>query len=54
MPEQFENPEAPKLEGATVAEDAAQKKIERMADKAAAKCTETSQKHDRDHPIFTI
>jgi hypothetical protein len=54
MPEKFENPEAPKPEDATVAEELAQKKIERIAEKAAARSTKTGQKYDRDHTIFTI
>ena len=37
MPEQFENPEVIKLEDETVSDAAAQKRIERVAEKAAEK-----------------
>jgi len=53
MPNQFENPEATKLEDETVADTTAQKKIERVADKAAAKPAKTEQKFDKEHTIFS-
>jgi hypothetical protein len=54
MPEQFENPEAAKLEDETVSEESADKKIERVAEKAAVKGTKIEQEYDKDHRIFTI
>ena len=53
MPKQFENPEATKLEDETVADESGDKKIERVAEKAATKSTETEQKYDKEHTIFT-
>jgi len=53
MPEQFQNPDATKLEDAAVAEESAEKKIEHIAEKAATKSTKTEQKYDRDRPIFS-
>jgi hypothetical protein len=53
VPTQFENPEATNLEDETVAEESADKKIERVAEKAARKSTETEQKYDKEHTIFT-
>ncbi len=53
MPEQFENPEATKLEDAMVSEESAQKKIEYIAEKAATRSTKTEQKSDQDRPIFS-
>lgn len=52
MPEQFENQEAKTLEGETV-EDAAEKRIDRVAEKAAEKSTKTVQHYDEDQPIFS-
>ena len=53
MPEQFENSEATKLEDETVSDASAEKRIERVADKAAEKSTKTEQRYDRDHSIFS-
>jgi hypothetical protein len=53
MPEQFENPEATKLEDETVTDATAEKRIERTAEKAAEKTTKTEQRYDRDHSIFS-
>ena len=53
MPEQFENSEATKLEDETVSDATAEKRIERVADKAAEKSTKTEQRYDRDHNIFS-
>ena len=53
MPEQFVNQEATKLEDATVSDTTAEKRIDRMAEKAAEKSTETAQRYDRDHGIFS-
>jgi hypothetical protein len=54
MPEQFENPEIAKLEDETVAEESADKKVERVAEKTARKGTKTEQEYDKEHNIFTI
>jgi hypothetical protein len=53
MPEQFENSEATKLEDETVSDATAEKRIERVADKAAEKSTKSEQVYDRDHRIFS-
>jgi hypothetical protein len=54
MPEQFENLETAKLEDETFAEESADKKVERVAEKAARKGTKTEQEYDKEHNIFTI
>jgi hypothetical protein len=53
MPEQFENPEVTKLEDETVSEVAADKRIERVAEKAAEKASGTEQHYDRDHDLIS-
>jgi hypothetical protein len=53
MPGQFESPEATKLEDETISDAPAEKRIERVADKAAEKSTKNEQRHDRDHNIFS-
>jgi hypothetical protein len=53
MPEQFENPEATKLEDEPVLDATAEKRIERVAEKAAEKSTHTAQKFDKDHTIIS-
>jgi hypothetical protein len=53
MPEQFENSEATKLEDETTSDATAEKRIERVADKAAEKSTKTEQRYDRGHEIFS-
>jgi hypothetical protein len=53
MPEQFENPEATKLEEETVSSETAKKAIERIAEDAAQKSTLTEREYDQDHPIFS-
>ena len=53
MSKQFENPEAAKLEDETVSEATAAKRIERTAEKAAEKSTNTEQRYDKDHNIFS-
>jgi hypothetical protein len=53
MPEQFENTDATKLENETVSEASAEKRIERVADKAAEQSAKTEQRYDRDHSIFS-
>jgi hypothetical protein len=47
MPEQFENPEATKLENETVSDATAKKRIQRVAEKAAEKASHTEQKYDQ-------
>jgi hypothetical protein len=54
MPEQFENPEATKLENDTVSSESPEKAIERIAEEAAQKSTLTEHKYDKDHKIFSI
>jgi hypothetical protein len=53
MPEQFENPEATKLEDETIADATAEKKIEHTAEKAAQKSAKTEQLYDQGHNIFS-
>ena len=53
MPEQFENQEVTKLEDETASDATAEKRIERVAEKAAEKSTKTEQRYDRDQPIFS-
>jgi len=53
MPEQFENPEATKLEDESVSEISAQKRIDRVAEKAAARAANTEKKYDGEHAIVT-
>jgi hypothetical protein len=53
MPEQFENPEVKKLEDATVSDATAQKRIDRVAEKAAEKSSRTEQKYDEAHSIVS-
>jgi hypothetical protein len=53
MPEHFENQEATQQKAETVSDATAEKKIDRMAEKAAEKSTETAQRYDRDHGIFS-
>jgi hypothetical protein len=53
MPEQFENPEATKLEDETVSDASAEKRIERVAEKAAEKSSKTEKNFDKQHTIFS-
>jgi hypothetical protein len=53
MAEQFENPEATKLKDETVSETSAEKRIERVAEKAAARAANTEKKYDGEHTIVT-
>ncbi len=53
MPKQFRNQEATKLEDKTVLDPAAEKSIQRVADKAADKASKTEQKYDKDHGIIS-
>jgi hypothetical protein len=54
MPEQFENPEATKLGDETESETSAEKRIDRVAEKAATKAANTEKEYDGERPIFTI
>ena len=53
MPEQFENPEATKVEDKTVSDSTPQKHIERVAEKAAEKAAHVEQSYDQDHQIIS-
>ena len=53
MSEQFENTEATKLKDETISDATAEKRIERVADKAAEKSSQTEQRYDSDHNIFS-
>lgn len=53
MPEQFENPEVMKLEEGTVSKAGAQKRIERVAEKAAERPSQTEHEFDQDHQIIS-
>jgi hypothetical protein len=46
MTKQFENPEVIKVEDATVSNETAKKRIERVAEKAAEKASHREQKYD--------
>jgi hypothetical protein len=47
MPEQFENPEASKLEDETVSDATAQQRIDRVAERLAKKSGHTEQEYDK-------
>jgi hypothetical protein len=49
MPQQFENPNAAKSEDKTPLDTSTEKKIERVAEKAAEKSTKTVQQFDNDN-----
>jgi hypothetical protein len=60
MPKPFETSEATrpedeatKPEEETISDAPAEKRIERVADKAAEKSMKTEQRYDRDHNIFS-
>jgi hypothetical protein len=53
MPEQFENPEVTKVEEETASDASGEKRIERVAEKAAEKATKTERQYDKSHPIFS-
>jgi hypothetical protein len=54
MPHQFENPEATKVADETVSKEPDPKRIEHVAEEAAAKAAKTEEKYDKDHMIFSI
>lgn len=53
MPEQFENPEAKRLADETVSDAEAEKKVDRVAEKAARKAAKTEQHYDKDHTTIS-
>jgi hypothetical protein len=53
MPEQFENPNATKVEDNTVSDPTAETRIDRVAEKAAEKSTKTVQHYEKDQTIFS-
>ena len=53
MPGPFENPEATELDNKTVSDATAQKRIERVAEKAAEKASHTEQVYDQDHEVIS-
>jgi hypothetical protein len=53
MPKQFENPETAKLEDETVSDQTAQQRMDRVAEKAAEKSTQTVKKYDKNHAIVS-
>ncbi|MGA2909219.1 MAG: hypothetical protein ABSE36_16070 [Terracidiphilus sp.] len=53
MPKQVDNQESTKLVGDTPSEVAADKRIERVAEKEAEKSSKTVQHYDEKHPIFS-
>jgi hypothetical protein len=52
MPEPFEHPEATKPDDKAVSEATADKRIDRVAEKAAEKSTQPVQSYDEDHKII--
>ncbi len=53
MKQQFENQDAKKLKDKTDSDTAAEKRIDRVAKKAAGKSAKAEQLYDEDHPIFS-
>jgi hypothetical protein len=53
MPEQFENPEATKLEDETVSNATAKTRIDRVAEEAAEKASQTVKSYDKEHSVFS-
>jgi hypothetical protein len=53
MSKQFENAEATKLENETVTDATAEKKINRVAEKAAEKASKTVKEYDEGHTIIS-
>jgi len=52
MAEQFENPDVSRLEDVTVPDQTAEKRIDRMAGKAAEKASTAMHNYDQDRSIF--
>ena len=53
MPKQFESQEATKLEDQTVSDATAEKRIDRVAEKAAEKASKTVKNYDKEHTIIS-
>jgi hypothetical protein len=53
MPEQFENPEADKLEDETAVDFTPEEEVERVAEQLASKAAKRSQEYDREHNIIS-
>ena len=53
MAEQFENPEVTRLEDETVSDATAEKKINRVAEKAAEKASKTVKDYDKEHTLIS-
>jgi hypothetical protein len=53
MPEQFENPEADKVEDETAVDSTPGEKVEREAEKLASKAAKRSQEFDQEHNVFS-
>ena len=53
MPNQIKNPQTKNVEDETVSDAAAEKRIDRVAEKAAGKAARTEQKYDQNHTIFS-
>jgi hypothetical protein len=49
MQKQFENPEEEKLKEETVTNDSTQKRVDRVAEKAAEKSTKAEQRFDKEN-----
>jgi hypothetical protein len=49
MPKQFENPQEIKVKDKTISDISPQKRIDRVADKAASKTAKTQQSFDKDN-----
>jgi len=54
MTQPIENPATKATEPHTASEAAAEKKMEHVADEAAAKAAKTEQRYDSDHGIVSI
>jgi hypothetical protein len=54
MSDQFENPEATKLEDETASDLTAKQRMERIAEKAAGKSAKTEQEFEENQENFTI
>jgi hypothetical protein len=52
MPEQFENPEAVKVDDKTASDETAKKRIDRVAEKLASKPAKVEQKFDKENSIL--
>jgi hypothetical protein len=53
MPEQFENPEAEKVEDETAVDSTPEEEVEREAEKLATKAAKRSQEYDKEHNVFS-